>query len=377
MAILSDVLPQALMIAGFVFVMMVVVEYLNVLTRGGWEAILSRWTWGQSIVCAALGAIPGCLGAFAVASFYMHRIVAIGGAVAAMIATCGDEAFVMLALFPERAIGLLAILFVLGFLVGLGTDLLLKRRKTTTTYRDAHASAHPDQISCVPFSSREILQQWRHCSPHRGWLVLLLALFLTGVVTGRLGHEHLDVHGVHPSDGAAVHMPDHDEHEEVEHTEHTHHGWGWVRITLLVTGLIGLAIVITVPDHFLDEHLWNHIARVHIWRILLWTVGALILTHVLIDRINMDAIVHTHRLPVLLLACLIGLIPESGPHLVFVTLYADGTIPFSTLLASCIVQDGHGMLPVLAHSRRAYVGIKAINFAVGLAAGLLGHAMGW
>jgi hypothetical protein len=39
------------------------------------------------------------------------------------------------------------------------------------------------------------------------------------------------------------------------------------------------------------------------------------------------------------------------------------------LLASSIVQDGHGMLPMLAHSRRAFVAVKLVNCVVGLVAG--------
>ena len=36
-------------------------------------------------------------------------------------------------------------------------------------------------------------------------------------------------------------------------------------------------------------------------------------------------------------ACLLGLIPESGPHLIFVAMFAEGIIPISTLPASSIV----------------------------------------
>jgi len=75
---------------------------------------------------------------------------------------------------------------------------------------------------------------------------------------------------------------------------------------------------------------------------------------------------------VLLIAVLVGIIPESGPHLVFVTLFSQGTIPFSILLANSIVQDGHGTLPLLAVSGRAFIWLKVINIVVGLALGLLG-----
>ena len=66
-----------------------------------------------------------------------------------------------------------------------------------------------------------------------------------------------------------------------------------------------------------------------------------------------------------------------GPHLIFVTLFAEGLIPFSVLLAGSIVQDGHGMLPMLAHSRCAFFGVKGFNFALGLLVGILGLVMGW
>ena len=80
---------------------------------------------------------------------------------------------------------------------------------------------------------------------------------------------------------------------------------------------------------------------------------------------------------VLLVAALVGLIPESGPHLVFVTLYSQGAVPLSILLASSIVQDGHGMLPLLAHSRRDFVTVKIINFGAGLGIGALALSLGY
>ena len=376
---LNDVFAQSLTITAFVFVMMVIVEYVNVSTRGGWDRILSKLTWGQSVVSALLGSVPGCLGAFAVCGFYMHRVITLGAVVAAMIATCGDEAFVMLAMFPERALPLFLILFGVGVVSGILTDLVLKGRRTARTSRiEAYEAAHPGEKACVPFVSlRVFVRQWRNCSPHRGWLALLLVFFLAGVITGHTGHHHV---GVDYADTEIEHA----EHHHDKHAAHGHgekkaeHGrWGWVRITLLVLGLAGLFVVASVPDHFLDEHLWNHIARVHIWRIFLWTIGALVVTRALLVWIDIGDIISAHKFPVLLFACVVGIIPESGSHLVFVTLYANGAIPFSTLLAGSIVQDGHGMLPLLAHSRRAYFGIKAINFVVGLLVGIIGHAMGW
>ena len=72
----------------------------------------------------------------------------------------------------------------------------------------------------------------------------------------------------------------------------------------------------------------------------------------------------------ILLAAAIGIIPESGPHLVFVSLYAAGVVPLPVLLASCISQDGHASLPLLAQSRGAFLKAKLINVAVAVVVSL-------
>jgi hypothetical protein len=93
--------------------------------------------------------------------------------------------------------------------------------------------------------------------------------------------------------------------------------------------------------------------------------------------VNVADLVQNNLWLVLGLAVIIGLIPESGPHLVFVSLYAQGTIPLSILLASSIVQDGHGMVPLLAHSRRDFFIVKLINALLGAVVGVLMLASGW
>jgi hypothetical protein len=73
----------------------------------------------------------------------------------------------------------------------------------------------------------------------------------------------------------------------------------------------------------------------------------------------------------ILLATAIGIIPESGPHMIFVTLFAAGVVPFPVLLASSISQDGHSSIPLLAESRKSFLWAKLINCAVAVAAGLV------
>ena len=96
---------------------------------------------------------------------------------------------------------------------------------------------------------------------------------------------------------------------------------------------------------------------------IVWRIG---LQHIEIDRWISD-----NTVLMILLATLIGIIPESGPHMIFVTLFAAGVVPLPVLLASSISQDGHASIPLLAESRRSFLWAKMINCGVAIAAGLL------
>jgi hypothetical protein len=133
--------------------------------------------------------------------------------------------------------------------------------------------------------------------------------------------------------------------------------------------------VISVPEHFLKEHLWDHIVKIHIPRIFIWTSGTLLAIHLLMYFIDIQSWFTDNMLIMLLIAIFIGIIPESGPHLVFVTLYAGGMVPFSILLASSISQDGHGSLPLLAESKKGFLTVKSVNMVFALLAGLTGYLL--
>ena len=335
---MGSVIGQSLNITGFVFVMMLLIDYLNVNTRGLQKGRLVRNRWGQYLVAVLLGATPGCLGAFLVVGMYTHRVVSMGALVAAMIATSGDEAFVMFALIPKQAVILSLVLAVLGILAGILTD-----RFHRESFNQCDELTVHDDEQCQCFAHGRILSQLKEMSLARGALLLLLAAILAAVGGGYLGPGT----------------------------------WNWIRITILALTTLSIWIVGTVPEHFLEEHLWNHVAKKHLPRVFAWTFGALLLMYLLADFLNMDEFMRDGQWMVLLTATLIGLVPESGPHLVFLTLYSKGFVPFSILLASSIVQDGHGMLPLLAHSRRDFLYVKAINFTVGLGVGALALFLGY
>lgn len=331
---MTELFATSLMITGFVLGMMLIIEYLNVLTAGEWQRRLAGHAWGQYVLAACLGVLPGCLGAFTAVALYTHGVLTLGAVVTAMIASSGDEAFVMLALIPRQALRLMTILFGVGLGVGFVVDLATRRRRTR---HPAPCFEVHGGNGCGYSTSGEIFAQWKNCSPARGTLSAALGLFLAGILAGRLGP---------PS-------------------------WDWIRVTLAAVTGAALFIVVTAPDHFLDEHLWRHVALKHGPRIFLWTFGALVAMHLLTNVLHLGPAIQRDRWAVLLVACLVGLIPESGPNLIFVTLFAQGLIPFGVLVANSVVQDGHGMLPMLAHSRREFALIKAITFTAALTCGAL------
>lgn len=330
---MTELILDSLKITGFVAGMMLLIEYLNVGASGKWSRALARRGFRQYLIAALLGVIPGCLGAFTAVALYSHGVLSFGAVVAAMVAASGDEAFVMLALIPRTALLLAAALFVLGVLAGFFVDLLSRKRFVSWPSCEALV-IHPEEQIPWP-SAAGVLSLWRECSAARGVLTASLALFAAALAAGVLGPP----------------------------------AWTWTRVTLLGVSAAALAVVATSPEHFLEEHLWRHVARQHVPRVFLWTLAALILSRPLERLFHLEASSPQSSWILLLMACAVGLIPESGPHLIFVTSYAQDALPFGVLLASSIVQDGHGMLPMLAHSRRAFLAVKAVNFGLGMAAG--------
>ncbi len=338
--IVVRVLTGAVMITGFVLLMMLLVEYLNVLTRGALRDRLRAG--GGRIPAVVVGTVPGCFGAFTNVTLYIHGALSLGALAGSMVAASGDEAFVMLALFPRRALLLFAILLGFGIVVAVVVDRLFGRRYFPCDPCDSGLVVHtPEAPFFRPSGPGPGGFPW---SRDRGLLAAGVALFTLGIGTGLIAGDE---------------------------------AW-WLRAVVVLLGLVLLWLVVVAPAHFVSDHLVKHVVREHAPRIFLWTVGALAVTEAVATHTpGVEAFVRGHPAVALLIAGAVGLIPESGPHLLFVTMYASGLVPFSVLLTSSIVQDGHGMLPLLAESRVEFVRVKAINLVAGLALGFVVMLLGY
>jgi hypothetical protein len=339
---LLGVFKHALMITVFVFVMMLLVDFIDMASKGRMSGIIKGGQWRQYTLASFLGSTPGCLGAFMNVSLYVHGMISFGAIVGGMIATSGDEAFVMLAQFPGTALALFVLLFVFGIVFAWISDRMIQMTGITPCESCLDAVCeeclpgmdNQERISDI-FRPANLSENFQSLSFTRFLLLMLIVSFLVLIITGTLG----------PST------------------------WDWKRITFISLSLGTLCIIIVCSEHYLESHIWDHIIKKHLFRVFLWSFGALLFVHWGLAFWNLDAFIHDHMLWVLLIGALMGIIPESGPHLIFVMMYAQGLIPFSVLFTTSFVQDGHGMLPLLSYSLKDSVLIKVFNLTFGLAVG--------
>ncbi len=348
---------QALMITIFVLSMMLIIEYLNVLTRGLWSKDIKNNTWKQVFLGSLLGIIPGCLGAYTAVSLYVHNIFGLGALVATMIATSGDEAFLMFSVIPETALILHAVIFIIAVISGVAVQKILKNR-ISLSFPEKHFDLHKEP-ECKFFDKKTITEQLKHIRPKRIFLIVFTLAMMFLVFTG--GHD----------EDVSI-----DSLLKLNHSAHGSHP-AWIKITFLVVLSLALITEIITNDHFLEKHLWGHILKKHFLRVFLWSFGTLLVFNYLDAHLNLSSVINNNIWLVLIIAVFVGIIPESGPHFIFVILFAGGTLPFSILLANSIVQDGHGSLPLIAETQKGFFLVKAINIIVGLLVGGIGLLAGF
>ena len=349
-----DVLRNSVLITGLVMIMMLMIEYVNIHSHGRWFTRLRQNRFGQVVLGAGLGIIPGCMGGFAAVSMYSHKLLSFGALIAMMIASSGDEAFVMLAMIPKEALLLMVVLFMVAILAGWLVDRFAKPNKDHHEGCEEGYQIHEEDVK-EENDDKPTLRNMRHASAERIALLLGVILFIVALAFGMFEHGH----------------------EEVAHTQLNIFNESWMNLIFAVISLFVVWFIATAGEHIIKEHLWEHIIRKHFLSIFLWTFGALLVIQIGLHYFAIETLISNNIPWMILLAVLVGIIPESGPHLLFVTLFATGTVPFSVLLASSISQDGHASLPLLAESKRSFVKAKIVNALVAAVCGYLCYLIGF
>ena len=287
---LLDILKESLLITAIVTALMLLIEYLSYRTEGKIVTLLRRSKVGGVVAAAVLGVIPGCVGGYITVSMYSRRVFSFSALLAMMIASTGDEAFVMLAMYPVTALWIFLGLFASAIAVGLLAECFERRRSSDCPRPDGQCEGRPDGQSCTGPSAN-------------------------------------------PAPQSAAAVASHNEGKDLRHR----------------------------MLHTLGEAL----------KIFAWAFGVLLAVQLASTYVDLETWISDNTALMIPLAVLVGLIPQSGPHLVFVTMFAQGLVPLPVLLSNCLMQDGHAGLPLLAEDKRSFFRAKGIKCILALAAGYI------
>ncbi len=347
--IIELVAKNSILITGLVLTMMLMIEFLNVNSHGHFFSKLQSSKFKQVVLAAILGVIPGCVGGFAAVSLFTHRLISFGALVAMMIASSGDEAFIMLAMIPKTAILVFVSVFVISIVVGFTVDKLFKKPVKKFVCNDGYEvhNTHIESTNSIfKLSSYKNLKQ---PSKQRFFLMIGIALFTIANLTGFLAHSH--------------------SHGETHHDHTMFFSDSFANYLFALLSIVTLLFTAVSSEHFIKEHIISHVIKKHLFTVFAWTFGALLIIQIALHHWDLELLIRDNIPFMILFAVLIGILPESGPHLIFITLFASGLVPFSVLISSSIVQDGHATLPLFAESKKTFIKAKIINVIVGLIVG--------
>ena len=340
MNVVINSLIDSAIITFFIITMLTIIETFGVATRGkGYEWFKKNINISR-LLLPPIAVIPGCEGEFLISSLYIHGLIGFATAVGGLVSATGDEAFIMLVLFPKKALYLFIILIVIGIITPYIIETFIKAPKERLGLICPVQLIHEEESR----PEKKIFNGLGEMKNKSKWLLLCitLSIFLFSILPLKFIIKE-----------------------------------DWERYSLSALSFISIIIILFSNEHFIKEHIIKHIIKNHLWKIYLWTVGSIIFVDILMPLLNIASVFEHHYLIILITALGIGIIPESGPNIIFTILFAKGHIPFSILIANSIVQDGHGLLPILSCSIKDALSIKIVKIIIGAIFGVFGFIFGF
>ena len=304
-------------------------------------AMLRRDTIWQVPVAAGLGALPGCGGAIIVVTQYVTGRLSFGGVVAALTATMGDAAFLLIAQEPLTGLAMVVLGFTVGTLSGWiinaihGGDFL----RGSATKPDAEVDFEHDDAS-TPLLDR-----------------IWLAILAPGMVLAALVAFQVDVDSMFATGG--LERP----------------------ATLL--GVVGgvLAVSMRLAPRFgisgdtafsagggLVRRTISDTNFVTVWVIFAYLVFEL---SVYFLGLDLKSVFDGWALFTPMISILLGFLPGCGPQVLVTTMYLSGIIPLSAQIGNALSNDGDALFPAIAIAPKVaivatlYSAVPAIILAYG------------
>lgn len=271
----------------------------------------------QVPIASFLGATPGCGGAVVVVAAYASGKVSFGAVVATLTATMGDAAFLLIATRPDAAAVLLPLQLAVGILTGWLID-----RYVRVDYRP-----HGGDCEIAPRIGAPRLRDHAY-----------LAAVLPGLIVGAAQIGQIEI-------GAIAGVP-------VE----------WFALAGVAVGLLIWAVSpVTAMTNAADRpvtRMTEETAFISVWVIMAYLAYDYAAAFAGLDLKALFATIA----PVLpLIGAAIGFIPGCGPQVLVATLYVNGAIPFSALVANAISNDGDALFPAIALAPKAAIMATAFS----------------
>ena len=267
---------------------------------------------------AFLGVIPGCGGAIMVMSLYTRGVVSFGSVLAALIATMGDAAFLLIASKPQAALIILPITFLTGIIFGYIVKPFTKNFiNKISLKKDLNKNLPKNKIPKNFYSF---------------WLMCLIPGIILGVLNAFQVEISFYIFGIDLI-----------------------HSFSFV----LAMYCILLWVFNPLTDIQMASIHENSLRRVADTTcfVTVWVIIAFV-TYELIDLSTKGLIFDSLKyfgpfIP--LMAIIIGFIPGCGPQIMITSMYVSGQIPMSAQIGNSISNDGDALFPAIAISPKAAI----------------------
>lgn len=370
-------------VSAFVAITVLLFSYLQYQTGGRIVEYLRNNKKMQPIYGAVLGLIPGCGGAIIIMPLYVRGTVSFGTVVAALAATAGDSAFVILALAPQAALYAYSMAFLSAILFGYAVDkwglgvsrvdrmmantgLKGPEEKTNNTKEDLPGYAREQAEHAHwpdPGTQKKIgaMTTFSHAVHILWWGVAMAGLF-AGVLYLVKGAPEVSLSFSIDFFGLFT-----------------------------ITGLLGTLLSFYLhfvgrryigrtdgeegSNNFSSSYETFRHAAMETSMVTVWVIVAYLLYEYSVGFFHIDIaeLATTAGIFAPIAGSLIGWIPGCAPQIVLAQLYAENGIPFSTLAANAISQDGDALFPLMAIDVKAAIVATIYTSIPAFVVGILIH----
>jgi len=352
-------------VSAFVAVTVLLFSYVQYRTGGRIVTYLEDNERMQPVAGALLGLTPGCGGAIIAMPLYIRGTVSFGTVVAALAATAGDSAFVILALAPEAALYAYGLAFVSAVLfgyaidvwgLGVGTvDRAVSRLSQPVTDGGFATTSVADGRPSVPDYQMDVDDRVGSDSGtgfvailshvvHVLWWVVAAAGLVAGVlyllrgapeVALEFGPTFFGLFTIAGLSGTVMSFYLH----------------------FLGRRVIGEGGSGRIRENFASAYETFQHAAMETSMVTVWVIGAYLVYEygIVIFSVDIGAIAAAAGVLAPIGGALLGLVPGCAPQIVFAGIYAEGGVPFSALTANAVSQDGDALFPLMAIDMKAAI----------------------